>query len=47
MDFEIELKRGSGGVPNLWDLMPDDLRWSSGHNNGNKVHDKCNALASP
>ena len=28
MDFEIELKRGSEGVPNLWDLMPDDLRWS-------------------
>ena len=28
------------GAPNLWDLMPDDLRW----NNRNKVHNKCNAF---
>ena len=34
------------GVPNLWDLMPDDLRWSWGNNHRNKVHGKCNALES-
>ena len=28
------------GVPNLWDLMPDDLRWSWRNNNRNKVHNK-------
>ena len=26
------------GVPNLWDLMPDALRWSWCHNNRNKAH---------
>ena len=30
------------GVPNIWDLMPDDLRWSWHNNNGTKVHNKCN-----
>ena len=30
--------------PNLWDLMPHDLRWSWCNNNRNKVHNKCNAL---
>ena len=34
------------GVPNLQDLMPDDLRWSLCNNNRNKVHNKCNALES-
>ena len=34
------------GVPNLWDLMPDDLRWSWCNNHRNKVHGKCNALES-
>ena len=34
------------GIPNLWDLMPDDLRWSWCNNNRNKVHNKCNALES-
>ena len=30
------------GVPSLWDLMPDDLRWSWCNNNDrNKVHNKC------
>lgn len=29
----------SSGVPNLWDSMPDDLRWSW-RNNRNKVHNK-------
>ena len=31
------------GVPNLQDLMPDDLRWSC---NRNKVHNKCRVLES-
>ena len=31
-------------VPNLQDLMPDDLRWSWCDNN--KVHNKCNVIAS-
>ena len=30
------------GVPNLWTLMPDDLRWSWCNNNRNKVHNKFN-----
>ena len=34
------------GVPNLQDLMPDDLRWSWCNNNGNKVHNKFDALES-
>ena len=34
------------GVPNLQDLMPDDLRWNWCSNNRNKVHSKCNALES-
>ena len=29
------------GIPNLRDLMPDDLRWSWYNNNRNKVHNKC------
>ena len=32
-------------VPNLQDLMPDDLRWSQ-CNNRNKVHNKCNVFES-
>ena len=32
------------GVPNLWDLMPDDLRWIWYNTNRNKVHNKCKAL---
>ena len=31
-------------VPNLWDLMPDDLSWSWCNNNRNKMHNTCNAL---
>ena len=34
------------GVPNLQDLMPDDLRWSWCNNNRNKVQNKCNVLES-
>ena len=35
------------GVPNIQDLMPDDVRWSWCNNNRNKVHNKCKALESP
>ena len=35
-------KYSTAGVPNLWDLMPDDLRWSW----CNKEHNKCNVLES-
>ena len=35
------------GSPKLWDLTPDDLRWSSCNNHGNKVHNKCNAPNHP
>ena len=34
------------GVPSLWDLMPDELRWSWCDYNRNKVNNKCNALES-
>ena len=34
------------GVPSLWDLMPDDLRWRRCNNNRKKVHNKYNALES-
>ena len=34
------------GVPNLQDLMPDDLRWDRCNNNSNKVHSNCNVLES-
>ena len=30
--------------PNLWNLMPDDLRWDRCNNNRNKVYNKYNAL---
>ena len=33
-------------VPNLQDLILDDLRCNSCNNNGNKVHNKCNVLES-
>ena len=35
-----------GGVPNLWDLRPGDVRWSRCSNNRNKVRNKWNALES-
>ena len=34
------------GVPKLWDLMPDGLRWSWCNYNRNKVHNKCHVLES-
>ena len=36
----------TAGVPSLWHLMPDDMRWSWFNNNRNKMHNKCNALES-
>ena len=33
-------------VPDLWDLMPDDLKWSWCNNNRNKACNKRNALES-
>ena len=35
----------SGVPPDLWDLMPNDLRWCW-RNSSNKVSNKCNALES-
>ena len=34
------------GLPNLQNLVPDDLRWGWCNNNRNKVHDKCHVLES-
>ena len=34
------------GIPKLWILMPDDLKWSWCHNNRNEMHNKCNVLES-
>ena len=34
------------GVPNLQDLMPDDLRWNWYKNNRNKEHNECKVLES-
>ena len=34
------------GVPNLQDVMPDDLRWRWCNSNRNKVHNKYNELES-
>ena len=34
------------GIPKLQDLLLDDLRWSWGNNNRNKMHNKCYALES-
>ena len=39
-------KYSRAGVPNLQDLMPDDLKWSWCNKNRNEVHSKCNALES-
>ena len=36
----------TSGVPNLQDLMPDDVRWSWCSNNRNKVHNKRNVVES-
>ena len=35
------------GVPNLWDLLPNNLKWSWCDNNRSKVPNKCNVLELP
>ena len=37
----------NSGVPNLQDLIPDDLRWIWCNNNRNKVHNTCMCLNYP
>ena len=44
---ELRMESSKTGVPNLWDLIADDLRWNWCNNNRNKVHNKCNELESP
>ena len=47
--FQIHINRlifSNPQVPNLRDLMPDDLRWSWCNNNRNKVHNKYHVLES-
>ena len=44
---QVRILSFSAGVPNLWDLTPDGLRWSWRSNNRNKVHNKCRVLESP
>ena len=39
--------RSSPGAPNLWDLMPGDVKWSSRNDNRNKVHNKLMHLNHP
>lgn len=34
------------GSPHLWDLMPNDLRWSWCNKNRNKMHNRCNKAES-
>ena len=43
---EKKVRRDSSrpGVPNLQDLMPNNLRWSWCNNSRNKVHNRCNVL---
>ena len=33
-------------IPNLWELMPDELKWSWCNNDRNKVHNKYNTFES-
>ena len=47
--FSLLMEEETGsriGIPNLQDLMPDDLRWSWCNNNRNTVRNKCNAFES-
>ena len=48
MEFQGELSElfFKAGVPNFWDLMPDDTGWSRCNNNRNKVHNKGDMLES-
>ena len=48
LTLDLQSQSLRAGVLSLWDLMPDDLRWSWYNNNRNKVHSKFNVLeASP
>ena len=49
LTLDLQSQSFRAGVLNLWDLMPDDLRWSwYNNNNRNKVHNEYNVLeASP
>ena len=42
MLFPCNLGYFRAGVPNLWDLVPDDLRWSWCNSSRNKVCNECN-----
>ena len=46
--FHLDLSRchREQGFPRLWELMPDDPRWSWCNSNRDKVHDKCSVLQS-
>ena len=44
--WHVHPEWSKAGVPNLWDPMPDDPRWSCCNNKRNKVHNKCHALES-
>ena len=33
-------------IPNLWELMPDELKWSWCNNDRNRVHNACNSVES-
>ena len=46
LGFPLSIYLLHSGVPNLQDLMPDDLRWNGCNNNRYKVHNKCNTLES-
>ena len=43
--YVVILVSFKAGVPSLWDLMPDDLRWTW-YNNRNEAHNKFNVLES-
>ena len=43
----IKISISRAGIPNHWDLMPDDLRWSWCNSNRNKVHNKWNETILP
>ena len=44
--LSVGIPESSPEGPNVWDLMPDDLRWSWCNHNRNIVHNKCNVLES-
>ena len=44
--LSVGIPESSPEGPSVWDLMPDDLRWSWCNHNRNIVHNKCNVLES-